>query len=116
MKFITDYKHLCDTCNMVIAEVAAVMPELPDTSDNEAPLMIASDRGMLCGGAGCRNGFCPGDKAKLGSYTVTLQEFEQHTGCWRVTGTLPGFTTVTGEEIPSETFEEWVKSNELKKE
>jgi hypothetical protein len=116
MKFITDYKNLCSACNMVIAEIAAVMPEMPDTDDPEAPFMIASDRGMLCGGRTCKGGFQIGDKVVYqGRLAATLKEFCQHTGRWKIAGTVEAWS-YRGDEFPAVDFEGWAKPEELEKE
>jgi hypothetical protein len=52
-----DYPHVCATCQAAIDACAMVAEFVadPDPDDPEAPLMLAGDRGMLCGGSYCAN-------------------------------------------------------------
>ena len=50
MKFYTgkDYPHLCRGCRRTIDQCYDLVMLGEDTDDEEAPLMLAGDLGMLC--------------------------------------------------------------------
>lgn len=50
MEFFTgkDYPHICVDCRSVVDLCAVAVAEGPDTDDEEAPLMLAGDKGLLC--------------------------------------------------------------------
>lgn len=70
--FVTHYPHLCDSCNRIIRQVAAHMPDFEDTDDPEAPINKAADNSLLCGGHTCRHGWDVGDDAWYRGRFVTL--------------------------------------------
>ena len=51
-----DYPHLCEKCRQTISSIAEMFIEglMPDTDDNEAPIMYVYDHRMYCGGSSCR--------------------------------------------------------------
>ncbi|KKK66180.1 hypothetical protein LCGC14_2966660 [marine sediment metagenome] len=55
MEFLTgkDYPHLCKGCQSIVDQTVEAVLIGPDTDDNEAPLMLAYDLGLLCGGHNC---------------------------------------------------------------
>jgi hypothetical protein len=55
MKFYTgkDYPHLCNGCKTMVDQCVEAVEIGPDTDDNEAPIMLAGDMGLLCGGGDC---------------------------------------------------------------
>ena len=55
MKFYTgkDYPHLCKGCRRMIDQCYDLVMFGEDTDDEEAPLMMAGDLGVLCGGGHC---------------------------------------------------------------
>ena len=56
MNFLTgsDYPDLCKKCRSTIDQVAGILiPEGPDTDDEEAPCNYVYDHGMFCGGHEC---------------------------------------------------------------
>lgn len=52
-----DYDYLCGECQVVIDQCLPLMADVTDDyqSDNEGPLMLAGDHGLLCGGRECKN-------------------------------------------------------------
>lgn len=58
-----DYPNLCEVCQGAISDMHMYLSEGgPDVGDDEAPLMLAGDRGMMCGGSICVNS--PEDEGK----------------------------------------------------
>ena len=55
MKFYTgkDYPHLCNGCKAIIDQCVDMVQMGADTDDNEAPSLLAYDRGLFCGGHEC---------------------------------------------------------------
>lgn len=65
MKLFTgkDYPRLCKECQAAISAMVTVLREGgPDVGDEETPLMMAGDRGLMCGGNFCANH--PDDEGK----------------------------------------------------
>jgi hypothetical protein len=61
MEFLTgkDYPHLCQGCRSMVDLCVEAVREGPDADEEEAPLMLARDNGLLCdpemGGTRCVN-------------------------------------------------------------
>jgi len=51
------YADLCPECRRTLAAVTYLFEsgEMPDTDDNEAPIMHMGDTGMFCGGNACKH-------------------------------------------------------------
>jgi len=63
LEFLTgkDYPHLCGGCQSIVDQCVEAVLIGPDTDDNEAPLMLAGDMGLLCGVHACACD-CAGDE------------------------------------------------------
>lgn len=65
MKLMTgkDYPRLCKACQAAVSAMHMYLSEGgPDVGDDEAPLLLAGDRRMMCGGSICVNS--PEDEGK----------------------------------------------------
>lgn len=58
MEFISDYPDLCDQCQATVKAIAQLFREgvMPDTDDEEAPIMYVYDHGAMCGRFECISG------------------------------------------------------------
>jgi|GEM_PF-4816398 len=70
-----DYPELCPACRLAIDQCAELVPEGPDTDDDEAPCNMAYDMGLLCAsnGPSCR------EEREMGKPKVTWNYTDRST-------------------------------------
>jgi len=81
-----DYPHLCSVCQAIVTQCVELVQEGPDTEDPEAPLLLAGDRGLLCGGNTCGDkqepthtcALCLYETDPEDGFTAYYPEFEAH--------------------------------------